>query len=111
MKNLIGSGKTLWDFCVEGSVIIFDDDQFPPLEKCKSKIIVSHIPSPDIVLYMSNALAIITETGGALCHAAVLALEMGCPIIVSAEGIAEKLKDNQKILLISTEREGKIYEI
>lgn len=111
MKDLIAKGKTLWDFCIQGTVIIFDDEKFPSLEECRSKIIVTHIPSPDILLYMSEALAVVTETGGILCHAAVLALEMGCPIIVAADGIIGKLHNGQEIMLISNEHNGEIYEI
>ena len=110
MRKMICIGKSLWDFSVSGEVIIFKDDEFPSVEECHGKIIVTNIPSPDIVMYMSECLAIVAETGGLLCHAAVLALEMGCPIIVSADGVTNKLRHGQRVLVSCDNHEGYIYE-
>ena len=108
--NVIAKGRCLWDFYVRGKVIIFSDDEFPSIEECRGRIIVTHIPSPDIVLYMKDALAVVAETGGVLCHAAVLALEVGCPIIVAAEGVTDKLKDGDEVVLEGKDKQGIIYE-
>ena len=109
MKEIIGLGRSLWDFSIKGEVVIIDDDSFPPVDECKGKILVTHIPSPDIVLYMKEAIAIIAETGGVLCHAAVLALELGCPIIVAAEGVKGKTSNDKIVTIESLNGEGKIY--
>ena len=109
MKKLIGVGRSLWDFSLSGEVIVIDDDKFPPIEECKGKILVTHIPSPDIVLYIKDALAIVAETGGVLCHAAVLALELGCPIVVAAEGVKSKVYNKDVVTIESKDGEGKIY--
>lgn len=108
--KVIAKGRCLWDFYVRGKVIIFSDDEFPSIEECRGRIIVTHIPSPDIVLYMKDALAVVAETGGVLCHAAVLALEVGCPIIVAAEGVIDKLKDGDEVVLEGKDKQGIIYE-
>lgn len=110
MLKILSKGRCLWDFYVSGKVIVFSDDEFPSLEECRGRIIVTHIPSPDIVLYMREALAVVAETGGLLCHAAVLALELGCPIIVAAEGIKNKVKDGDEIVLEGKDKQGIIYE-
>lgn len=88
----IFSGRCIWDFSVSGEVIVLDNDFSVPIEVCANRIIITHSPSPDIFLYMQHALAIVTETGGVLCHAAVLAMEMGCPIIVGAVGAVRSIQ-------------------
>ena len=109
MKKFIGVGRSLWDFTKTGEALLMDDSSFPSIDECQGKILITHIPSPDIVLYMRGALAIVAETGGVLCHAAVLALELGCPIIVAAEGIKSKILNGEKVTLESLNGEGKIY--
>lgn len=104
------SGRTLWDFSVMGEVVIFDDEIPLSVEMYTNRIIVAHSPSPDIFLYMHQALAIVTETGGVLCHAAVLAMEMGCPIIVGVEGAIQSVKNGMMIGLESRNGIGIAYE-
>ena len=108
-KKIISVGRCLWDFSLSGEVVILDDTQFPDLESCIGKILITHIPSPDIVIYMRSAKAIVAETGGLLCHAAVLALELGCPIIVAAEGVMGKVCDGDIVSLEGSEGIGRIY--
>lgn len=109
MKKIIAVGRCLWDFSLSGEVVILDDTQFPNIESCIGKILVTHIPSPDIVIYMRSAKAIVAETGGLLCHAAVIALELGCPIIVAAEGVKEKVRNGDKVSLECSKGVGRIY--
>lgn len=103
-------GRCLWDFSVMGEAIIFDDKTSLPIEMYTNRIIIVHSPSPDIFLYMDKALAIVTETGGVLCHAAVLAMEMGCPIIVGAAGALQSVKNGMTISLEGKNGIGIAYE-
>lgn len=103
-------GRCLWNFSVTGEVIILDDDISLPIEMCTNRIIIAHSPSPDIFLYMDQALAIVTETGGVLCHAAVLAMEIGCPIIVGATGAMQSVKNGMTIDLEGKNGIGTAYE-
>lgn len=107
--ELIAKGKSLWNIEISGEPIILDDDSVLNSNMCQGKIIVTHIPSPDIVVCLDNALAIVTETGGLLCHAAVLALEMGCPIVVAAGGVIDAVKNKNWIQISCTDGEGCIY--
>lgn len=109
MKQVL-SGRCLWDFSVTGKVVFFDDEIPLPIEMYANRIIVAHSPSPDIFLYMRQALAIVTETGGVLCHAAVLAMEMGCPIIVGAVGAMQSVKNGMTISLEGKNGTGTAYE-
>ncbi len=109
MRQLL-SGKCLWDFSVMSEAIIFDDEIPLPIEMYTNRIIIAHAPSPDIFLYMYQALAIVTETGGVLCHAAVLAMEIGCPIIVGATGAMQSVKNGMTIGLEGKNGIGIAYE-
>ncbi len=109
MKQVL-LGRCLWDFSVTGEVVIFDDETPLPIEKYANRIIIAHSPSPDIFLYMHQALAIVTETGGVLCHAAVLAMEMGCPIIVGVAGAMQSVKNGMTIGLEGKNGIGTAYE-
>ncbi len=110
MREEICKGNTLWDFCVSGEAIIFDDQSPPTLQDCKNKILVVNAPSPDIIIYMKECTAIITETGGLLCHAAVLALEIGCPIVVAVASAKKLIHTGEMLTIHSTGHEGCIYE-
>lgn len=109
MKQIF-SGRCLWDFSVIGEIVILDDEISLPIEMCTNRIIVAHSPSPDIFLYMHQALAIVTETGGVLCHAAVLAMEMGCPIIVGATGAMQSVENGMVVGLEGKNGIGVAYE-
>lgn len=104
------SGRCLWDFSVVGEVVVLDDELSLPIEMCTNRIVIAHSPSPDIFLYMRHALAIVTETGGVLCHVAVLALEMGCPVIVGAVGAVRSVQEGRKIKLVGKNGVGTAYE-
>jgi pyruvate,water dikinase len=56
-------------------------------------ILVTRMTSPDLVPTMSKSAAIITDSGGATCHAAIVSREMGIPAIVGTETATQKLKD------------------
>lgn len=110
MKQKLFEGKCLWDFYIEGEVIILDDELSVLVEKCVNKIVFVHSPSPDIFMYMQYASAVVAETGGLLCHAAVLAMEMGCPIVVGAVGASVCVRDGQIISLVGSSGNGVAYE-
>ncbi len=50
---------------------------------------------------------VITDTGGTLCHAAIIGREYGVPTIVNAQGATEKVKTGQRVEIDATN--GAIY--
>lgn len=54
-----------------------------------------------------KASGIITEEGGMTSHAAIVGLELGIPVIVSAKGALAKIKSNEIITLDA--RRGRVY--
>jgi phosphohistidine swiveling domain-containing protein len=63
----------------------------------EGQILVTGMTRPDYIPYMEKAAAFITDGGGILCHAAIVAREMKKPCIVGT-GIASKvLKDGDLV--------------
>lgn len=53
--------------------------------------------SPDYIPLMKKASAIVTNQGGILSHAAIIARELGIPCIVGTQNATEKLKSGDKV--------------
>jgi pyruvate,water dikinase len=44
-----------------------------------------------------RASAIVMEVGGAMCHAAVIARELGIPAVFGVEGATTRLREGQRV--------------
>jgi len=74
-------------------------------------VLVATTTSPDWEPIMKKASAIITQTGGRTCHAAIVSRELGKPAIVGAKNATKILKENQEVTVSCAEGEvGKVYE-
>ena len=74
-------------------------------------VLVAETTSPDWEPVMKIASAIVTNTGGRTCHAAIVSRELGIPAIVGAENAVELLKDGEEITVSCAEGEtGLIYK-
>jgi pyruvate,water dikinase len=74
-------------------------------------IIVSETTSPDWEPVMKRASAIITNSGGRTCHAAIVSRELGIPAIVGAKNAMEVLQNGQEVTVSCAEGEtGFVYE-
>ena len=74
-------------------------------------VLVAPTTSPDWEPVMKKASAIITETGGRTCHAAIVSRELGKPAVVGAKNATKVLHDNQPVTVSCAEGEiGKVYE-
>lgn len=60
-------------------------------------ILVSGMTDPNFVPLMKKAKAIITDGGGVLCHAAIVARELGVPCIIGTGKATQVLKDGDLI--------------
>jgi phosphoenolpyruvate synthase/pyruvate phosphate dikinase len=60
-------------------------------------ILVSHATNPDIILAMKKAAAIVANTGGMTCHAAIVSRELKIPCVVGTKIATEILKDGDLI--------------
>ncbi len=77
----------------------------------EGEILVTTITDPDWEPIMRKAKAIVTDSGGRTCHAAIVSRELGIPCIVGTGKATEILKDHQEITVSCAEGEkGKVYQ-
>jgi len=63
----------------------------------KGDILVTEMTTPDFVPAMRRATAIVTDTGGRTCHAAIVSRELGIPCVVGTGTATHVLKTGQII--------------
>jgi len=74
-------------------------------------VLVAKTTSPDWEPVMKLASAIITNTGGRTCHAAIVSRELGIPAIVGASNAVEILRDGEEVTVSCAEGErGFVYD-
>ena len=67
------------------------------------EILVTPMTAPDWVPLMKRAAAIVTDSGGMTCHAAIVSRELGIPCIVGTSEATEVLEDGQLVTVDATE--------
>lgn len=60
-------------------------------------ILVSGMTTPDFIMFMKRAGAIITDEGGITCHAAIVSRELGKPCIIGTKIATKVLKDGDMV--------------
>lgn len=63
----------------------------------KGNVLVTEMTTPDYVPAMKKASAIVTDTGGRTCHAAIVSRELGIPCVVGTGKATNVLKEGQII--------------
>jgi pyruvate,water dikinase len=71
-------------------------------------VLVTHMTAPDWVPLMRRSAAIITDSGGMTCHAAIVSRELGIPCVVGAAEATTKLRDGELVTVDATH--GAVYE-
>lgn len=96
----IGSGKAN---IIKSAEHIYD---FKP-----GDVLVTEMTDPDWEPIMKIASAIVTNSGGRTCHAAIISRELGIPCVVGTGNGTEKIKNGQNITVSCAEGEdGYVYE-
>jgi len=108
-KRPILTGIAIGDKISQGKVKIIPNvskiSQFQ-----KGEVLITKITDPDWVAIMRLASAIVTDRGGATCHAAIVARELGIPTIVGTKNATKILKNSETITVDCTQgREGRIF--
>jgi pyruvate, water dikinase len=74
------------------------------------EVLVTNRTDPDWEPIMKKASAIVTNTGGRVCHAAIIAREMGIPAIVGCGNGTKIIKNGEEITVSCAEGEtGRVY--
>ena len=66
------------------------------------RILVVHFTTPLLIPAILKSSAIVTDKGGVMCHAAVIAREFGIPSVTGTEEATQKIKDNMEIIVDGT---------
>jgi pyruvate,water dikinase len=75
------------------------------------EVLVTDMTDPDWEPVMKVASAIVTNRGGRVCHAAIIARELGIPAVVGTGNGTELLADGQEVTVCCAEGEiGTVYE-
>ncbi len=74
----------------------------------QGEILVTDMTTPDFVPAMKKAAAIVTNTGGMTCHAAIVSRELGVPCVVGTREATTKLQNGQFITVDAVR--GKVYD-
>ena len=61
------------------------------------EILVAPMTSPDYIVAMRKASAIVTDVGGLMSHAAIISRELGIPCIVGTKIATQVLKDGDLV--------------
>ncbi|MDZ8078706.1 MAG: phosphoenolpyruvate synthase [Nostoc sp. DcaGUA01] len=103
------TGRAIGEAISQGKVRLILDvqklEQFQPGE-----VLVTERTDPDWEPIMKRASAIVTNSGGRTCHAAIIARELGVPAIVGCGNATDILKTGQEVTISCAEgEEGKVY--
>ena len=66
-------------------------------------VLVTHMTAPDWVPLMRKAAAVVTDSGGMTCHAAIVSRELGIPCVVGTGDATQKLRDGELITVNATD--------
>jgi pyruvate,water dikinase len=69
------------------------------------EVLVAEMTSPDWVPVMRRAAAVVTDSGGMTCHAAIVAREMGVPCVVGTRDATSTLSTGQLVTVDGTSGE------
>lgn len=95
-NGLTIQGKTVFSGDARGLVrLIRRKDQVSQLKE--GEILVSPMTTPDFIPAIQKAAAIVTDEGGILCHAAVVAREMKKICIVGTQWASQAFRDGDEV--------------
>lgn len=94
---------------VEGIAVVAQRSQDLPTPLPPHAIVILPDLQPDVFLELGAVAGIVTERGGATCHAAILAREIGIPAVVGAPQVTEFLQSGAVIWLDG--HRGLVYEL
>lgn len=90
----VGGSKKI----IEGQcVVIKNHTELDNPINLDGKILVTAMSTPKYLPYIKNIKAIITDTGGVMCHAAIITRELNIPCIVGTNIATEFLKTGDRV--------------
>jgi pyruvate,water dikinase len=107
--DVLLTGRSVGEMIGQGQArVILDVHQIGMFQP--GEVLVTNRTDPDWEPIMKKASAIVTNSGGRTCHAAIIAREMGIPAIVGCGNATTVLKTGQEITISCAEGEtGRVY--
>ncbi len=108
--EVLTTGTAIGQGIAAGAVRRIDDvDQIDRVEE--GDVLVTEMTDPDWVPAMRRASAVVTNSGGRTCHAAIVSRELGIPAVVGTGDATGALEDDTEITVSCAEGdEGVVYE-
>src|SRR5207342_2438803 len=78
----------------------------------EGEVLLTHMTAPDWVPLMRRAAAIVTDSGGMTCHAAIVSRELGIPCVVGTAEATKILRDGEIVTVDASHGivlEGAVY--
>lgn len=97
-KNLLLKGMPASIGKVRGKVKVIKSVQDAD-KMTNGDILVAIFTSPLLTIAILRASAIITDKGGMMCHAAIIAREMGIPCVTGTEKATKILSDGMEVIV------------
>jgi phosphohistidine swiveling domain-containing protein len=96
-KTLLAEGTGIGRGVVSGParIVLSGRREFGRVEK--GDILVCRMTDPDVILVLDRIAGLITDYGGTLCHAAILARTFSLPCLVGCGNATEVIRDGQQI--------------
>ncbi|EKE20976.1 MAG: phosphoenolpyruvate synthase [uncultured bacterium] len=92
-KKIIGKSVSAREDIIQGEcVVVCQENDLTSEINIDGKILVTTMTTPKFVPYMGSSKGIITDNGGLICHAAIIAREMNIPCIIGTEVATNILK-------------------
>ncbi|MCW6048791.1 phosphoenolpyruvate synthase [Lyngbya sp. CCAP 1446/10] len=109
ISAVLAKGRAVGEAIGQGKArVILDVHRIAEFQS--GEVLVTNKTDPDWEPIMKKASAIVTNSGGRTCHAAIIAREMGIPAIVGTGDATQILKNHQEITVSCSEGdEGKVY--
>ncbi|MEM7757283.1 MAG: phosphoenolpyruvate synthase, partial [Cyanobacteria bacterium P01_A01_bin.40] len=109
-SQVLVTGCSVGDTIGQGKVRVIED--FQSIEHFQDgEVLVTQRTDPDWEPLMQRASALITDQGGRVCHAAIIARELGIPAIVGTGNSTEILKTGTEVTVDCAEaEEGQVYQ-
>jgi len=108
-STVLAKGRAVGEAIGQGKArVILDVSEIGEFQV--GEVLVTNKTDPDWEPIMKKASAIVTNSGGRTCHAAIIAREMGIPAIVGTGDATKVLKNGEEITICCAEgEEGKVY--
>ncbi len=106
--TLLAKGEGVGRQSCIGKAVIANEAQEAVNLMSNNSILICKTTNIDYMPAILKASAIITEDGGMTSHAAIVGLELGIPVIVSAKGAMSAIKNNEIITVDA--RRGRVYK-